>query len=91
MDCRVSLDWEYLAGNEGTGVPMPAGYYRTVRITVGDGNGDSCWYLVTAGGADVWQGERAANNRNVSGSVAFGLRFLMVDFLGRLEKLRGIG
>ena len=91
---RVVLDREDVSGDAGLSVPLPAGRYRTVRVTLGTGSGAARWACVITEkeGHDVqWLEDRREYTRTVPGRIDFGMRFLLVDLMGRLENLRGNG
>lgn len=76
---------------------LPAGVYDALRITIGRGDGENWWCVVfptVCGGTEeaVERGAEPAGFPHglwgvLTGEDGYGLRFFLLDVLGKLEKL----
>ena len=79
---------------------LPAGVYEALRITIGDGEGENRWRVVfpglCAGEAEfadtaVEAGFSDSLSATLQGEEGYELRFLLLEWLGELEKFLRLG
>ena len=95
MEATVSLGKEVFTTREYDTFRLPAGIYKTVRITLGEGNGEN-WWCVTfpslCSTETVFQYEEAAAcagmpsllTESLKKTPNYELRFLVLDFIGSI-------
>ena len=91
---RVVLLREDMSGGCGLSGPVPAGNYQTVKIILGNGGGTVFRSIVSGNSRQpgaVWTGEEKNRLLNAAEKVDYGMRFLILDLLGRLEKMLADG
>lgn len=88
----VRFDLEVFDTRQSDGLSLPAGVYETLRITIGEGEGENWWCVVfplqsadesedIAAGA----GFPGGLDETLTEAEGFSIRFFLLDALGRLE------
>ena len=93
---KVSLGLEAFPARSYDTFTLPSGVYQALRITIGEGQGENWWCVVfpdlcigaaTGKFADaaVGAGFPEGLGRTLSGDGGYGIRFFLLDAMGRLE------
>ena len=93
---KVSLGPEAFPARSYDTFTLPSGVYQALRITIGEGQGENWWCVVfpdlcigaaTGKFADaaVGAGFPEGLGRTLSGDGGYGIRFFLLDAMGRLE------
>lgn len=77
---RVSLEQETFPQRAGDGFRLPAGVYRTLRVTIGEGQGHNWWGVLFP---QTWAEESVSASLTEEESPQ--IRFFFLEKLGELE------
>ena len=76
---RVSLEQETFPQRSGDGFRLPAGVYRTLRVTIGEGQGHNWWGVLFP---QTWEEESVSTSLTEETPK---IRFFFLEKLGELE------